>query len=231
MASSSRLVNQDDLVLFVGQLRRRPFPITEQDLTDALDVVDEARREVSEAVCSRCGAGLDAEDADRSECADCRANETRWNPGDISEINARRAALIEIEMRRPLYQNELDELDALERLAVGSTSNPRKYHHIDVRDPKKWNIVATISLGKKDRAGQPVKGIKARIGRPRTGTGSRSLGGTKIVTLLFDPRLWTMAEAKRQAARICARQGKGCRTRETLKATIEPEHRLAKRRR
>lgn len=75
--------------------------------------------------------------------------------------------------------------------------NPAKsWHHVNVRDPKRFPIVATIQLGRKAEATDRSDfGIQARIGREK----GKKNSGTKFVTLLFDPRLWTLARAKKWA--------------------------------
>ncbi len=75
--------------------------------------------------------------------------------------------------------------------------NPAKtWHHVSVRDPKRFSIVATIQLGRKAEATDRSDfGIQARIGREK----GKKNAGTKFVTLLFDPRLWTLARAKKWA--------------------------------
>ncbi len=78
-----------------------------------------------------------------------------------------------------------------------AVSNPAKgWHHVSVRDPKRFPIVATIQLGRKAEATDRSDfGIQARIGREK----GKKNSGTKFVTLLFDPRLWTLARAKKWA--------------------------------
>lgn len=105
--------------------------------------------------------------------------------------------------------------------------NPaKKYHHVGLLPLSSWDVVGTKGLGKLDRRGQPVSGIKARFGVPKHGD-----GGTRIVSLLFDPRLWTIAEAVREAHRICQRQSRGCKIRDVYEATSQPDHPLPRSRR
>lgn len=99
------------------------------------------------------------------------------------------------------------------------TMNPAKgWHHVSVRDPKRFPIVATIQLGRKAEATDRSDfGIQARIGREK---GKKS-GGTKFVTLLFDPRLWTLARAKKWA------RDHGETVREVDKAHEKPSYGLS----
>lgn len=73
--------------------------------------------------------------------------------------------------------------------------NPAKdWHHVTVRDPKVWKIVGTIQFGRRSKkTDRSDFGIQARVGK------KNGKGGTKPVTLLFDPRLWTLERAKKWA--------------------------------
>lgn len=97
--------------------------------------------------------------------------------------------------------------------------NPAKgWHHVSVRDPKKFPIVATIQLGRKAEATDRSDfGIQARIGREK----GKKKGGTKFVTLLFDPRLWTLDQAKKWA------KDHGEKVMEAIEAPDRPDYELS----
>lgn len=96
-------------------------------------------------------------------------------------------------------------------------ANPaRDWHHITVRDPKKWEIVGTIQFGRRSReTDRSDFGIQARVGK-RGGK-----GGTKPVTLLFDPRLWTLERAKKWA------KDHGEKVLKAVAAPSKPDHGLS----
>ena len=96
-------------------------------------------------------------------------------------------------------------------------SNPaRSWHHISVRDPKTWKIVGTVQLGRRaESTNRSDFGIQARLGKK----GGR--GKTRWVTLLFDPRLWTLERAKKW---VTDHREK---VREAVEATEQPGHELS----
>jgi len=92
-----------------------------------------------------------------------------------------------------------------------------KWHHVSVRDPKTWKIVATKQFGREDAEGHSDFGIQGRIGR------KGGKGPSRTVTLLFDPRLWTAEEA------VAWTKQHGEKVLEVSPAPHEPGHKLSTR--
>lgn len=93
-----------------------------------------------------------------------------------------------------------------------------RWHHVSVRDPKVFKIVATKQFGKStSEDGRSDNGIQARLGR------ERGKGPTRIVTLLFDPRLYSIDEAAAWARKH------GETVRKTYEAPHEPGHKINRR--
>lgn len=98
-----------------------------------------------------------------------------------------------------------------------ATANPAKaWHHISLRDPKKWKIVGTKPLGHLDpKTGRSDHGIQVRLGK------KGDKGKLEWVTLLFDPRLWTLERAKKWTT------GKKHKILEALEGREKPKHDLS----
>jgi len=110
-------------------------------------------------------------------------------------------------------------LAAMDRFRAAPTSRPnpaKTVHHIGVRPLSAWRIVGTIPLGD--------DGIKARIGLPKRGK-----SGTRVITLLFEPGRWTIADAKRWALAFCKREG--CQIQDVEQASVSKNQPLHQRRR